>query len=221
MPIVDLPVDIAVRGTHKLHVYGATWPDEAVDFEGWTLTYTDPGLASIYGEPPKVVAVTLSESNTQATLDLDIGTIPDISYTLDGPDFDGGNTVQATAFTGIRTSVPARGDQAGVLLDIDAPLLRPDGYALTDAGDRRLSGGLATVRKAIWHQLLKDDAPIRWKEARPGALRDEERRLQRVVEAVPYVREAHVLLTFDDDHAIINVKARTDFGELDTSKAAG
>lgn len=224
--MATIDATIAVRGTHRVLVLGsATFPAPALDRAAWTLDYDDADLARIYGPPPTVMRVTAPEDG-QALVETDCALLPDVAYDLSVTFSAGGYTGltgQPVSFTGVRTSRPARPQAEAALLDIDAPLIRPGGaggdYRIGASGDRALAGGKATVERAIWHAVFKDASPLRWKALRPLRLQEEERRLARIVAAIPYVQQAHVQITFGDDHALVVIRARTDFGDVDTTRA--
>ena len=211
---------VVPRGTHALHCYGgASWNISATEADNWSLAYDDVTLARVYGGAPSVSSVSwVSTAPDEASIATDSALIPDVAYTLTAAPYAGNTAPPPGAdFAALRPSVPVRPELSGVLLDVDAPLLRPDGsrggdYRLNAAGDRALSGGRATVEKAIFHAVLRDASPLRLKAPRPTDIAAEERRLRAIVEAIPYIRSAGALLTFGSDMMTITITAQTDFG---------
>lgn len=217
---------VVPRGTHALRVYGASaWNAAAGDAAAWSLAYDDADLARVYGAAPAVASASWSASDSsEVAIAVDAGLIPDVVYTLTAAPYAGNAAPPPGAdFTALRPSVPARPETAGVLLDVDAPLIRDDGsrggdYRLNGAGDRALSGGTSTVAKAILHVMFKDASQLRLKEPRPTDIAAEERRLRAVVQAIPYVRKASVLLTFGSDMMTITITADTDIGPVSVAQ---
>jgi hypothetical protein len=217
------------RGTHLLRVIADdTFGDTPED---WSLAYDDAGLLRVYGDPPRVVDITDATPAGKGgalwyDLKVDIAILPDVSFVLTAPAFAGGTSPSpdSRTFVGMRTSRAPATELEGEFLDVDAPLLRPDGpggdYRVVDGGDRKVSGGLATVEKAVWWALLRDDAEVRVKSPRATDLDTTQARLTELVEAVPNVQGAHVLVLFDadTDHARVKVHASTSFGRLDTER---
>lgn len=228
-PGTSVSAAVVARGTHRLAAITTTgaWPDDAGGRNKWTLAYADTALARIYGEPPRIMAATVNGDNDTVTIDTDAGLRPDVEYEISALFDDPTKEAiygQPVSVTGLRASRPPRDRGEGRLLDIDAPLIRPEGrggdYQVGPGGDRKLTGGVATVSKAILHQLLRDASPLRWKSMRPADLQTEERRLSRAALAIPYVQTASVSITFPDaDAPFVTVTARTDFGDVDAGQA--
>lgn len=207
--------------------------DERVEaLDQWRLVYVDSSMAALFGDPPLVAFVRLMDiySGTSSIL-LDANLLPDIAYRLDAHAFE-----TQTTFKGPRR---ARADERRTselpLADIDAPLIRAGGrggdYTRRGGADLAITGGLATVEKLIWHRLFTPIGTFDWnpgygsstrlKELRPSSLRAEEARLRALVEDVPGVVSAVVSILFNDGHALIRVRAETDFGTLDSSRPVG
>lgn len=198
----------------------------------WTLAYADEDMEAIFGAPPMVAEVELVSIGTDAESRVVFDAIlqPDVEYVLTTTAFTGTYT---TTFTGPRRSRrPEVIDGTLPLADIDAPLVRANGrggdYTRGANADFAVSGGLTTVEKLIWHRLFTplgslDWAPgygsgLRLKEMAPRDLRSEEARLRTLVEGVPGVRRAVVSILFRDDHAVVSVRAQTQFGELESER---
>lgn len=205
--------------------------ESAEDLTRWHLAYADPDLDVAFGSPPLVALVELLSTSTgESRVVFDATLLPDVSYVLST---DALLSSYEGEFVGPRRSRrPEVQDATLPLADIDAPLVRPGGkggdYTRAANADLAISGGLATVEKLIWHRLFTplgslDWAPgygstLRFKEMAPRDLRAEEARLRRLVEGVPGVRRASVSVLFRDDHAVVSVRAQTDFGELDRER---
>lgn len=198
--------------------------------ERWSLDWADPSTyAPLLGLPPLVAEVTLHDTvKGRASVYTDAVLLPDIAYRLTVTAY---GSTQEVIFTGRRGSGrDVDGAEQEPLLDIDVPLIR-DGqrgaYTRAGSGDYARTGGVATVEKLIWHRLLVERGTWSWapdfgsilrlKELRPREIRDEERKLQRVIETVLGVRSAVVSLTTEDDQVRVSVRAQTDFGELVTT----
>jgi len=216
-------VRAVVRGTHTIAVFD----DDPIraDIEAWSfeLAVEVDGI-----ESPRVTLVEAIDGGVLAHLDwaMRSGT----SYTLTPP---GAGEIQVL---GPRRSLAVESSPLDrVLLDIDAPFIRPDrpGGDLTilESGDYALGSGVATVEKAIWDLLLSTRGSRYWnpahgtelrhKQVRAVDVRDEQRRLEVAIEAIPYVRQAVVQLLWEGGHARVRVRAETDFGRLQTEGAAG
>lgn len=206
--------------------------DEAVeDLTRWSLAYEDPDLEALFGAPPLVALVNLLSSVTgESQVFFDAVLLPDVDYVLTT---DVLGSERSTTFRGPRRERrPDPQDGALLFADIDAPLVRADGpggdYTRSGAADFAISGGRATVEKLIWHRLFTPRGSLDWapgygsslrlKEMAPRDLRAEETRLRRLVEDVPGVSRATVSVLFRDDHAVVQVRAVTDFGELVTER---
>lgn len=200
-------------GTHRVRVAGLG--DAAVtDVDAWGLDYTDALMGPFLGtHPPRPMRVTVTDG--VAIVDFDFGLAPGLLYDITPPDLSAAEFEAPHVDGG-----PAPGEP---WLDVDAPIIRGDGshggdYRVGVGGDRRLVGGIATATKAIWHVLLRDASPIRWKESAPVDLREEARRLERALAVLPLVDRVSVELVRRGDHFAVRVTADTPFGPIDTER---
>lgn len=209
------------------------WDHEVEALTHWSLTYTSADDLADFGEPPLVALIEMSNDATgESVLWLDAQLLPDVAYTLTTTAFGEAASVSIVGPRASRRDVSS--DDVAPLLDIDSPLIRPSGrggdYTRTANSDLALTGGLATIERLIWHRIFTrrgelDWAPehgseLRLKDLRPRDLRTAENRLRRLIEECPGVSSATVGFLFepDADHAVISVRAVTDFGDLTTKR---
>ena len=243
-----LPGRVGVRGSNTLHYWPdprlatvaapdpdagnstAPTPDSwpALAPSNWRLTYDAPNAEDIWGSPPLIAQSTLVAPFTgEHVLVLD-ATLPPTAATTLTPDrqsFPAASFVVPIS----HTMLPSAGD---LLDDIDAPWVRPGGrggdYTRTHQGDYLRAGGRATIEKLIWTQLLTPQGAWDWapnvgtvlglKALEPAQLRAEERRIARLLSDIPGISSASATLRFQDDHAVIALRAQTDFGALTTAR---
>lgn len=194
----------------------------------WTLTGED--------RPPWVATVTLGGSldisgttvYTQATVTTDRALKESVSYTLTTSEalYDSQSWTSPSAFSGLRPSLTggAESTPAPILLDLHAPWVREDGlpggfFEIGADGTYTLTGGIHTVKKAVWAWLLTRLRELHYapefgsflelKQLRPADLRERAVQLaDAMVSAIPWVDSAHVTMQFRDNHLRVGVVVR-------------
>jgi hypothetical protein len=222
---LELPDDTLVfawfLGDHQIGIWYSVPPAEDDLYpESWSLAFDDTTLVDVLGECPRVVAATM-RSDDALVLDLDAQCRPGVDYVLTAF----GRDVTVTA---LYPTTDSSTTMAVALLDIDAPAVPANGFTLAPSGDYKLSGELATVEKMIWAILLTPEGSFDWdpdfgsnlrlKRLRPADLGAMRRKIQGMVQQIPYVRAASVQLLFDADEMMVSVYADTTFGDLQTQR---
>jgi hypothetical protein len=224
-----VPAHVWPLGDHTLGAWPTTsWRDEAQAPENWSLAFQTPSDEEVFGEPPRVVAVTVREDGVLA-LDIDAQLRPGIVMVLTGDQvITTGDVSESVAgpYPRLLHTAPT----VPPLLDIDAPLIPPNGIRLTASGDYALAAELVTVEKMLWAAILTPAGSLDWdpgfggaiemKRLRPADLVETRRRIEQLARAVPYVVSAKVQILFENDEAVIAIDAETQFGHLETTHAA-
>lgn len=243
-PVASSPV-IIPRGTHQFLVKMSSgyFIEQNATPEQWSLSATGddrvPWVATVTLGGSAALGGSAGTVYSQATITTDRPLYEAATYTLThalpiygGITFAGGNT-----FSGLRPSLTggAESSSAPLLLDLYAPWVREDGVAggffeISAAGDYVLTGGIETVKKAVWSWLLTQlrelhYAPafgsiVRLKTLRPADLDTYAEQLaDGITSGIPWVDSASVTMQFTDNHLRIGVRVRA-FGEIinDTAK---
>jgi hypothetical protein len=216
--------------THRIAAYSSSWWNEAAMDPGlWSLTVSDPAeYERVFGEIPRVCRVAMDGYGV-VWLDVDAALQARVSYRLSTPPDAVGqddNPLELHAAAPVRVN---KADDIPALLDIDAPLR--SGFRLAPSRDYAMAGELATVEKMIWAALLTprggyDWSPafgtrLRWKRLRDEDIRAEQRRIEAMVRAVPYVKACHASLLFEQDEVVIDLRVETDFGPFYARRTVG
>lgn len=220
-------------GTHQVQIdlTNGYFDGDNADPDTWTIT----GVTTA----PLVATVTLSQSSVQgsdtvysvATLHTDRPLLEHVTYTITtATAIYNDLTISDVVIPGIRSSylVGPGAPPGAPLRDFSAPLVRADGapggfYDHGDDGDYELTGGVATILKAVWAVLLTGRGELSWspefgsaarlKRLAPADKALEAKRLRAQVLAIPYVTDATVTLEIKTNAAWISVSVRTDFGD--------
>lgn len=225
---------LVVRGTHRLFltVDGGYFDATHTDVNAWTLSGVD--------RPPWVATATLSDASevsgetvySELTLTTDRPMLEAETYTLttELPLHDDTEWSPEFEFTGMRTSLQGGSESSPgpLLLDYHAPLVREDGvpggfFEIGDDGDYVLTGGIESVKKAVWAWLLTSKgrlfyapefgSPLQLKRKRPADLQEVGQQLARgMAREIPWVDSARVTLGFKGNHLRVHVVVRA-FGE--------
>lgn len=220
-------------GDHRIGVFSSAWfPESAHDPIVWLLAFSEDSYPAIFGEVPRIVAVTPREDGAMI-LDIDARAHPGIRYHLTGPADLAGETEPLASGWDFDAPLPTllhTAPTVPALLDIDAPVVPASGFTLAASGDYKLSGETKTVEKMIWAALLTPAGSLDWdpdfgsalrlRRLRPSDLAAERRRIVQLVEAIPHVSSASVQLLFDGDEMTVAVTAVTNFGTFSTSRPA-
>jgi hypothetical protein len=171
-------------------------------------------------DKPRVAGIE-QESDTKIVLVTDMTLREEVDYQLDGTDFAFEVPFPSQTLTGKRLTVYERPKEN--LLDLDLSVFRDFKY--TADTDIPLSGGFATIRKVVLDTLLTPLGSIVWapnhgttsnhKQLLPLDLKDDARRRERQLQAIPGVQAVGVELTRSENyHLIAQIRVRTDFGPI-------